>query len=873
MHRRRSFSWFHRFYRPWLLPACTLAVVSALSLVDSSTAIAPLMLGNYQIGGLAARANDVEEGDKLMDAAQQQYQPGQLREALATYQRALETYRRGQGDEVEQLLRQDGVAASTQMIGLIYGRMGQYQQALQSLEQAIQLHEAVMERASKSDKKDPALRIFFRNRNQVRSALSFLSLVYYRLGQYPKALELSRDAIARSGRSMGDYALDGEIFNQLGSIYASQGDYTKALEAYYRALILVEEAGYPFGRDISKGGKPVNFIEANKIIYGFEQPSGKALTDFLERSLQIGYHQPTGMLPWARYTFTATMNNLGDLYLKMGRPQARQFYFKALESSKFARSAEQEAISLNNVGRSYGRSNDAVPFYQQALTISRQLSDRALEGKTLTQMGELSLQTGDYRAAADQLNAAIAAWESLRPGLSDANLVSLFETQTQTYESLQKALVAQKNYGQALEVAERGRARAFVEMLARRIKPVDAEQTSVPALSLGQIQQIAKTQRATLVEYSIISNQLLYIWVVKPSGELAFEQVDLTAFLAKHRVPLASYVDMTRFNALGVRGRNLSFNTRRVRGTPGNVSPELNELYQLLIAPIAAHLPSEPGAKVVFVPQGPLFLVPFAALQNPKGQYLIEQYTISMTPSIQVLELAQRQSGRGGEGSPTGMPMSALIVGNPTMPKIILEAGMPPEQLSPLPGAEAEARAIADLLKTTPVIGDAAKESAITKQMPSQRLIHLATHGMLDDFKGLGVPGALALAPESAASVIAPGLADPGDGLLTSNEILDLKLNADLVVLSACDTGRGTITGDGVIGLSRSLILAGTPSVVVSLWAVPDAPTASLMTAFYQALLTNPNRSTALRQAMLTTLKQYPDPRDWAAFVVVGEGR
>jgi CHAT domain-containing protein len=109
--------------------------------------------------------------------------------------------------------------------------------------------------------------------------------------------------------------------------------------------------------------------------------------------------------------------------------------------------------------------------------------------------------------------------------------------------------------------------------------------------------------------------------------------------------------------------------------------------------------------------------------------------------------------------------------------------------------------------------------------------------------------------------------------LLTANEILDLKLNSELVVLSACDTGRGRITGDGVIGLSRSLILAGTPSVIVSLWAVPDAATATLMTEFYRAFLKNPDKAQALRQAMLTALKQYPNPRDWAAFTLVGEGK
>ncbi|MEW6495485.1 MAG: CHAT domain-containing protein, partial [Cyanobacteriota bacterium] len=100
-----------------------------------------------------------------------------------------------------------------------------------------------------------------------------------------------------------------------------------------------------------------------------------------------------------------------------------------------------------------------------------------------------------------------------------------------------------------------------------------------------------------------------------------------------------------------------------------------------------------------------------------------------------------------------------------------------------------------------------------------------------------------------------------------------LKLNAELVVLSACNTGRGKITGDGVIGLSRSFISAGVPSVIVSLWAVPDAPTAFLMTEFYNNLQNNPDKAIALRQAMLTTMQQHPNPRAWAAFTLIGEAQ
>lgn len=200
----------------------------------------------------------------------------------------------------------------------------------------------------------------------------------------------------------------------------------------------------------------------------------------------------------------------------------------------------------------------------------------------------------------------------------------------------------------------------------------------------------------------------------------------------------------------------------------------------------------------------------------------------------------------------------AIVVGNPIMPSVPSAPGETPQQLPSLPGAEKEAEAIALLLHTKPLIGQDAAKTAMEQLMPNARIIHLATHGLLDDERG--IESAIALAPFGK-----------DDGLLTASQILNLKLNAELVVLSACNTGRGRITGDGVIGLSRSLITAGTSSVMVSLWSVPDAPTAFLMTEFYKNLQQNPDKAQALRQAMLTTMKQNPNPKDWAAFTLIGE--
>jgi CHAT domain-containing protein len=258
------------------------------------------------------------------------------------------------------------------------------------------------------------------------------------------------------------------------------------------------------------------------------------------------------------------------------------------------------------------------------------------------------------------------------------------------------------------------------------------------------------------------------------------------------------------------------------------------------------------------MPQGELFLVPFPALLNAQNQPLITQHTILTAPSIQTLDLTHKTAQSHPKGT-----RPALVVGNPTMPAISTVIGDPPKKLAALPGSETEAIALAKQLNTQAMTGSSAQKDKIVQQMQNAGIIHLATHGLLDSFKG-ETPGAIALAPN--------GTDDRNDGLLTSGEIFDLKLNADLVVLSACDTGRGEITGDGVIGLSRSLFVAGTPSVIVSLWKVPDDSTAFLMTEFYKNWKDRKlDKAQALRQAMLTTRVNYPQPLNWAAFTLIGE--
>lgn len=438
--------------------------------------------------------------------------------------------------------------------------------------------------------------------------------------------------------------------------------------------------------------------------------------------------------------------------------------------------------------------------------------------------------------------------------VEDLDKIDALDKAQSFFQKLVKLLIELGNENEALVASEKSRARAFADLLATRLTSKAASQSSADSPTLQQLQQIAKAQNATFVEYSIISDAFkvqgkeqtreseLYIWVVKPTGEVKFHPVDLKPLWQQQNTSLEDLV------------RSILKSSRGEWGQP------LKKLHQLLIQPIADLLPKDPNARVVFIPQKSLFLVPFPALQDAAGKYLIEQHTILTAPSIQVLALTHTLSASLNEqqGRRRVLGEDALVVGNPIMPSVAPQIGGQRQQLDPLRHAEEEATEIADLLNTKAIIGNQATKVNILQQMPRSRIIHLATHGRADDTRG--VESWIALAPSGK-----------DNGLLTAEEIFDLKLHAELVVLSACETGRGRLTGDGVIGLSRSLISAGVPSVIVSLWTVPDDATKLLMTEFYRNLQHKPDKAQALRQAMLTTMKQRSAPLNWAAFTLIGE--
>jgi len=760
---------------------------------------------------------------------------GQYSEALKYYQQALVI--------VKEMGDRAGVGDILNNIGLVYDSLGQYSEALKQYQQALAIRKEVGDKAGEG------------------TTLNNIGAVYNGQGQYSEALKYYQQALDIH-QKLGDRTGEGATLSNLGLVYDSLGQYSEALKYYQQALDIHQKLG-----DRAGVGSNLNNLGS---VYHSQGKYPEAL-EYFNRALAI--RQKLG----DRAGVGTTLSNMGSVYHSQSQyKKALEYYNQALVIRKEVGDRVGQGSTLNSIGAVYHSQSQykkALEYYNQALAIRKEVGDRAGEGSTLNNIGAVYHGQRQYADAEKTLFAAIEVLESLRPGLKDADKISLFEIQSSTYLFLQDTLIAQNKINSALEVAERSRARAFVELLSSRLSSNPTNQQNIPSLTIPQIQQIAKEQNATLVQYSALDNNQLYIWVIKPTGEITFKEVDLKSLntsleniTERARVFAATGIELTTNTPIALTNHRTRQAALATRGSPFNqqaadsqIKPitnytssnrALKQVYDLLIKPIANDLPTNPDARVIFIPHASLFRVPFPALIDENGKSLIENHTILTAPSIQVLDLTHKQRQQQ-----QNLPNTALVIGNPTMP---FSSENPSQRLRDLPNSLAEAKEIATLLNTQFLTGNQATKAAVIPQMKTARIIHLATHGLLNDRAAL--QSSIALAPSANDS-----------GLLTADEIFNLTLNAELVVLSACDTGRGEITGDGVIGLSRAFISAGASSVIVSLWPVEDNSTQILMTNFYRHWQQNHDKAKALRLAMLEVKQQKPEPEYWAAFTLIGE--
>ena len=766
---------------------------SALTICINLTDFQYLILNQKVLAQEQQPTQSEKRAKKIINEGTNYYNNGKLKLALQSWKKALIICRKLQ-------IRADEVALLGN-IGIVHRELGNYSLSINYLSQVLLIHKQ------------------YNNIQGQSIALENLGHTYKLLGLYNKAIEYYKKS--QKITNSDDLSGQASLLSSLGSTYTELGlknnSYDKAINSYKKSLMIAQKIG------------------DNRLIG------------------HIFY-------------------NLGLIYQTKNKiTKAINLYDKSLLIARENKIPSLEISILNNLGmakESLGQYKEAIDYQQQSLIIAQRIENPQQIAISLNNISHIFFELGDLAAANKSLQKAVAIWDSLFKNLNDESQISIFDT-VFTYNLLQQVLVAQNKNEEALRISEHGRTRAFQSLLSKqtRLKSEALDINKVPLLE--KIKKIAQIQNATIVEYTIIpeddqlhigksrgSAEELYIWVVKPTGEIIFKRVDLKEHTKSSS--LKRMIASTR-QTLGVNNIGESESRGIIEKVlPGKID-HLKKLHQILIQPIAEHLPKNTNEKVIFVPQAELFLIPFPALKDSNDKYLIEKHTILTAPSIQTLEFTHIQKKSAIKDN----FKSAVVVGNPTMPKIKNQN----ISLVPLPNSEEEAKNIAEKLlgkKELALITSQATETEVVKRIPNASLIHLATHGLLHETKLIapGPPGAIALTSSQEH-----------DGFLTAGEIINMKLKAQLAVLSACDTGIGDITGDGVVGLSRSFIAAGVPSVIVSLWQVNDRSTSDLMTEFYQQLMVDKkrNKAQALRKAMLETKKKYPNPRFWAAFTLIGE--
>ena len=406
------------------------------------------------------------------------------------------------------------------------------------------------------------------------------------------------------------------------------------------------------------------------------------------------------------------------------------------------------------------------------------------------------------------------------------------------------------------------------------------------ALTVDEVQERVLKDNQYIVEYFINDDKKITVWVISKSS---FSSIELDVPIKELEAGINTFREP--FEKLKDREGNF------VDILSDLDMENLENLYNMVFKPVVSENAIPKNSEVIIVPDGILYSLPFECLVTGKGNtgstgtifgefgnysYLIEDYIISYSPSASALDplLLKEKECSGaymGVGNPSFESESpSEIAAAPQAGTDMLDLmRLQGYSLDSLPATEDEVKGIEELFKdkgeTSIYLGPDATEENVCYKGKNYKYLLLATHGLLDEYK-----------PMESALVFSYSSGPDKDGLLKAKEVLNMKLNADLVVLSACETGLGQVKeGEGVVGLTSSFMYAGAPSVVVSLWSVESASTAKLMEKFYINMINcGMNKTQALRDAKLTLMKEsaslegknvsYSHPFFWAPFILIG---
>ena len=854
---------------------------------------------------------------------------GNTHEKQGNYAKALEHLQKSLA--ISEALRDEaGIAASLNNLANVHQRQGNLAQALDYLQRSLRTFEALGDKgriaralgnlatvqwaqsdyAAALESNQKALAIFETLGDKARVALvsGNIGIVYHSLGNYRLALDYNHRQLAVS-EALGNKLGMAISLNNIGRVYRVQGNYAQALEYYQKSLAISEAIG-------SKAGIALVVNNLGNV-HRVQGNYARALESY-QKSLAI--REEIG----DKGGVASTLNNIGRTHHSQGNyAQALVYFQKSLALRGEIGDRSGIADTLNGIGDVYekqGQYSEALQTATRAADLARQIGDTELLWKARYLAGTAARSLKDTAQARLAFEEAISIIETLRANLAggERDQQRYFESKVSSYYAMVDLLNAEGKPAEALTFAERAKARVLVDVLqtgrvnatkamtederererqlnnrlvslnsqisaeSNRRQPDQARLTELKALldkarlefgafqtalyaahpelrvqrgearplTLEQTAGLLRDAASALLEY-VVTDEVTYLFVVTKRVGKAEVKV--------FRLPVkrAELAEQTADFRQQLARRDLAFRA------------SAHQLHDLLIKP--AHDLLLGKTNLVIVPDDQLWELPFQALLSEDSRYLIERSALVYAPSLTVLrEMKAQRSRRSAEAT-----SALLALGNPTISSETIERAtltLRDEKLVPLPEAEEEVKRLGQLYgpaRSKVYIGPEAREDRVKTEGGRAGILHFATHGILNN-----------ASPMYSHLVLAQS-GNEEDGLLEAWELMQLDLKADLAVLSACETARGRYgAGEGVIGLTWALFVAGVPSTVVSQWKVEAASTRDLMLNFHRQLRASRpagkvSKGEALRQAALQVLRkpEMNHPFYWAGFVLIGDDR
>ena len=721
-------------------------------------------------------------------------------------------------------------------IGNVYDHLGDVTKALKYHKLALSIAKDLENKASEA------------------CACSSLGNVFASLGNLKKAVEYHNLSLNIS-KDLGDKAGEGSSYANLGTVFDRLGDFEKAINYHNLHLISAKTVGDKDGEGVAYGGLGLAFYSLGDFKKAVHYHSlrlniAKDLGDKMREGLAYG--------------------NLGSASFKLGDFQT------AIEYFKLRLSIAEDIGHKDGIGHAYGRlgsafqclgdSKTALRYHSLHLNIAKDLGDKTQEGEAYHGIGQSLERLGLLSEAVEHYQSSVRVFNEMRSLLQseDKWKIGFRNEWNFPYTSLWRVLVKQGKTVEALLAAEAGRAQALADLLASKFH-----------FQASQVGGNGEFRERDVEMFSCISTCTVFLavkeipneinaWVLSKGKPVFHWQKELD----HHGTSTFDSLVQSAYDSHGVRAHvrceDRSLNALRggYKISEGSFEQssqsQLSEgdplvaLYNNIIRPIADLIQ---GDELIIVPDGPLWLVPYAALVGPRFKFLCESFRIRLIPSLTSLKMIadcpSEYHSRSG----------ALLVGDPCLADITNNKGE--RIMKQLEFARQEVQMIGRILKVTTLTGKMATKDKVLKGMSSVALVHIAAHGSMET-------GEIALSPNPNRPSKAP---TEKDFLLTMADVMDVKLRARLVVLSCCHSGRGEIKAEGVVGIARAFMGAGARSVLVSLWAIDDKATLEFMKSFYHHLVDGRSASESLNQAVksLRESDKYSDVKYWAPFVLIGD--